>query len=232
MSRTRLVFSVALLLFAVIFTFKHHLGFSVGDSLLLFVGISPYTTSYLSGVHITMYFGLGMLACGYYLTRKEIMCKFPLLAKTLWMGVLIIIFSYSYMTDKLMYVVKWEATGVNSLSYMQNDSSCTYDVSSNGQAFATCKLTLKNYSSSAVAAMIKPDLAESYHNQDDPLSNSLKSVQLQAESIQIKPRTTFTGKLEFSGVAKCPLEVSGNLKGIVLDVAVDGTDTIFDYDIP
>ncbi|MGQ8871654.1 hypothetical protein [Paenibacillus sp. TSA_86.1] len=232
MSRTRLAFSVSLLLFAVIFTFKHHLGFSVGDSLLSFIGISPYTTSYLSGVHITMYFGLGMLACGYYLTRKEIMRKFPLLARTLWIGVLIIIFSYSYMTDKLMYVVKWEATGVSSLSYMQNDSSCTYDVSSNGQAFATCKLTLKNYSSSAVAAMVKPDLAESYSNQDDPLSNSLKSVQLQAESIQIKPRATFTGKLEFSGVAKCPLEVSGNLKGIVLDVAVDGTDTIFDYDIP
>ncbi|KAA8784516.1 hypothetical protein ABIE27_002383 [Paenibacillus sp. 4624] len=232
MSRTRLVFSGGLLLFAIIFTFKHHLGFSVGDSLLLFIGISPYTTSYLSGVHITMYFGLGMLACGYYLTRKEIMCKFPLVAKTLWIAVLSIIFCYSFMTDKLMYVVKWGATGMNSISYMQNDSSCTYDVSSNGYALATCELTLKNYSNSAVAVMIKPDLYGSYSNQDDPLSESLQSVHLEAKPIRIEPRKTFTGTLEFSGVAESPLEVRGNLKDIVLDVAVDGRNTVFDYDIP
>ncbi|WP_342555365.1 hypothetical protein [Paenibacillus sp. FSL R7-0652] len=232
MRRIRLAFSGTLLLFAIIFTFKHHLGFSVGDSLLLSIGISPYTTSYLSGVHITIYFGLGMLACGYYLTRKEMMHKFPLMARTLWIAVLIIIFSYSYMTDKLMYVVKWGSTGMSSISYMQNDSSCTYDVSSNGQALATCKLTLKNYSSSAVAAMVKPDLAGSYRKQDDPLSASLQSVELQAIPIRIEPRKTFTGKLEFSGMAACPLQVSGNLNDIVLDVAVDGTNTVFDYDIP
>ena len=86
---------------------------------------------------------LGMLACGYYLTRKEIMFTFPLVAKTLWIAVLAIILCYSFMTDKLMYVVKWGATGMNSISYMQNDSSCTYDVSSNGHALATCTLTLK-----------------------------------------------------------------------------------------
>lgn len=232
MSRTRLVFSGALLLFAIIFTFKHHLGFSVGDSLLLSLGISPYTTSYLSGVHITMYFGLGMLACGYYLTRKEIVCDFPLLAKTLWIAVLVVIFSYSFMTDKLMYVVKWGAKGMSSISYMQNDSSCTYDVSANGQALASCELTLKNYSNSAVVAKVKPDLAGSYHNQDDPLSNSLKSVRLEPMPIEIEPRKTFTGKLEFSGVAECPLEVRGNLKDIVLDVAVDGTNSVLDDDIP
>lgn len=232
MSRTRLVFSGGLLLFAIIFTFKHHLGFSVGDSLLLSIGISPYTTSYLSGVHITMYFGLGMLACGYYLTRKEIMCEFPLVARTLWIAVLTIIFCYSFMTDKLMYVVKWGATGMNSISYLQNDSSCTYDVSSNGYALATCELTLKNYSNSAVAVMVKPDLYGSYSNQDDPLSESLHSVQLEAKPIQIEPRKTFTGTLEFSGVAESPLEVRGRLKDIVLDVAVDGRNTVFDYDIP
>ncbi|CAI6028672.1 hypothetical protein PAECIP112173_00547 [Paenibacillus sp. JJ-100] len=232
MSRTRLVFSGALLLFAIIFTFKHHLGFSVGDSLLSSIGISPYTTSYLSGVHITMFFGLGILACGYYLTRKEMMLEFPILARRLWIAVLVLIISYSYVTDKVMYVVKWGAGGMNGIAYMQNNSSCVYDVSSNGETLAICELTLKNYSSSPVVAMVKPDLAGSYHNEDDPLSNSLRSVQLKAIPIQIEPRTTYTGKLEFSGVAECPLQVRGRLNDVVLNVAVDGTNTSFDYHVP
>lgn len=115
---------------------------------------------------------------------------------------------------------------------MQNDSSCTYQVSPNGQALATCELTLKNYGSSAVAAMVKPDSAGSYRYQDDPLSESLQSVELNAIPVKLEPRTKFTGKLEFSGLAQRPLQVSGKLHDIVLDVAVDGTNTVFDYDIP
>ncbi|MCK6074156.1 hypothetical protein [Paenibacillus silvae] len=232
MSGTRLVFSGGLLLFAIIFTCNHHLGFSVGDSLLLSIGISPYTKAYVSGVHITVFFGLGMLACGYYLARKEIMTKYPLVAKTLWIAVVILISNYSFMTDKLMYVVKWGATGLSSISYSQNDSTCTYQVYADGQAHATCELLLKNYSSSAVAAMVKPDLAGSYRYQDDPLSESLQSVELNAIPVKLEPRMTFSGKLEFSGLAQRPLQVSGKLDDIVLDVAVDGTNTVFDYDIP
>ncbi|PYE52306.1 hypothetical protein HUB98_27445 [Paenibacillus barcinonensis] len=232
MSRTRLVFSGGLLVFAIIFTFNHHLGFSVGDSLLLSIGISPYTKSYVSGVHITIFFGLGMLACGYYLARKEIMLRYPLVARTLWIAVVIVVSSYSFMTDKLMYVVKWGATGLNGISYTQNNSSCTYHVHPNGRVHATCELTLKNYSSSSIAAMVKPDLAGSYRHDDDALSESLHSVALSAVPVKLEPRMTFTGTLEFSGLAKRPLEVSGKLDEIVLDVAVDGSNTVFDYDIP
>lgn len=232
MSRTRLAFSVALLLFAIIFTFNHHLGFSVGDTLLSAIGMSPYTKSYLSGVHITIFLGLGIFACGFYLTRKEIGRTFPGLAKRLWIVVLAIVLSYSFMTDKLMYVVKWGASGIHGISYVQNTSSCTYDVLEDGATRATCELTLKNYSSASVAAVLMPDLAGSYRNQDDPLYASLQSVRLKPVHIELGPQETFTGKLEFAGVADSPLQVKGKLIDIVLDVAVDGENTVFDYDIP
>ncbi|PQP80025.1 hypothetical protein C0Q44_29720, partial [Paenibacillus sp. PCH8] len=193
MSRTRLVFSAALLLFAIIFTFNHHLGFSVGDTLLSAIGISPYTKSYLSGVHITLFLGLGIFACGFYLTRKEIARSLPGLAKWLWVLVLVIVLSYSFMTDKLMYIAKWGADGIHGISYVQNTSSCTYDVLDDGEARATCELTLKNYSGASVAAMLLPDLASSYWNQDDPLYVSLQSVRLQPIHIEIGPQETFTG---------------------------------------
>ncbi|WP_440118730.1 hypothetical protein [Paenibacillus sp. QZ-Y1] len=232
MSRTRLVFSAALLLFAIIFTFKHHLGFSVGDTLLSAIGVSPYTTAYLSGVHITLFLGMGLFACGFYLTRKEIMSSSPGLAKRLWILVIAIVLSYSYMTDKLMYVAKWGASGIDGISYIQNTSSCTYDVLKNGDARATCDLTLKNYSRESVVAVLMPDLAGSYRNQDDPLYESLQSVRLKPVHIEIGPRGTFTGELEFSGLAESPLQVKGELIDIVLDVAVDGENMVFDYDIP
>ncbi|WP_458464303.1 hypothetical protein [Paenibacillus sp.] len=232
MSRTRLVFSVALLLFAIIFTFNHHLGFSVGDTMLSAIGISPYTTSYLSGVHITLFLGLGIFACGFYLTRKEIGKSFPGLAKGLWIVVLAIVLSYSYMTDKFMYVAKWGASGINGVSYVQNTSSCSYNVQSNGETRATCDLALKNYGRDSVSAVLLPDLARSYKFKDDPLFEALQSVQLWPVHVEIERYGTFTGKLEFYGKAESPLLVSGKLIDIVLDVGVDGDNTVFDYDIP
>ncbi|KMV00662.1 hypothetical protein ACS72_03340 [Acinetobacter sp. VT 511] len=138
------------------------LGFSVGDTMLSAIGISPYTTSYLSGVHITLFLGLGIFACGFYLTRKEIGKSFPGLAKGLWIVVIAIVLSYSYMTDKFMYVAKWGATGINAVSYVQNASSCTFNVLKTGETRATCDLTLKNYGRDSVSAVLLPDLARSY----------------------------------------------------------------------
>lgn len=232
MSRTRLVFSGALLLFAIIFTVNHHLGFSVGDTMLSAIGISPYTTSYLSGVHITLFLGLGIFACGFYLTRKEIGKSFPALAKGLWIVVIAIVLSYSYMTDKFMYVAKWGASGINAVSYVQNASSCTFNVLKTGETRATCDLTLKNYGRDSVSAVLLPDLARSYKLKDDPLLEALQSVQLRPVHVEIERHGTFTGKLEFYGKAESPLFVNGKLMDIVLDVGVDGANTVFDYDIP
>ncbi|MGC5771336.1 hypothetical protein [Paenibacillus pabuli] len=232
MSRTRLVFSVMFLMFGIIFTFKHHLGFSVGDTMLSAMGLSPYTTAYVRGVHITLFLGMGLLACSYYLTRQEMMPFYPSLAKRLWLIVLVIVFSYSYMTDKLMYVAKWGASGINGVSYVQNKSSCTYDVLDNGITRVNCDLTLKNYSREPVAAVLLPDLARSYKFKDDPLYESLSSVRLKPVNVEIEPYGTFKGQLAFSGLAECPLQVKGKLIDIVLDVAVDGENTVFDYDIP
>ncbi|WKL01095.1 hypothetical protein Q0F98_30520 [Paenibacillus amylolyticus] len=36
----------------------------------------------------------------------------------------------------------------------------------------------------------------------------------------------------FTGKAESPLFVNGKLMDIVLDVGVDGANTVFDYDIP
>ncbi|MFC9707860.1 hypothetical protein JNUCC31_26520 [Paenibacillus sp. JNUCC31] len=232
MSRTRLVFSVMFLMFGIIFTFKHHLGFSVGDTMLSAIGLSPYTTSYASGVHITLFLGMGILACSYYVTRQEMMPFYPSLAKRLWLIVLVIVLSYSYMTDKLMYVAKWGASGINGVSYVQNNSSCTYDVLDNGITRVNCDLTLKNYSREPVAAVLLPDLARSYKFKDDPLYESLNSVRLTPVNVEIEPYGTFKGQLAFSGLAESPLQVKGKLIDIVLDVAVDGENTVFDYDIP
>ncbi|WP_145319180.1 hypothetical protein [Paenibacillus xylanexedens] len=232
MSRTRLVFSVALLLFAIIFTFNHHLGFSVGDTMLSAIGISPYTTSYLSGVHITLFLGMGFFACGFYLTRKEIVKGSPGLAKGLWIVVLAIVLSYSSMTDKFMYVAKWGASGIDGISYVQNKSSCTFNVLMTGETRATCDLTLKNYGREPVAAVLLPDLGRSYKLKDDPLLEALKSVQLRPAYIELERHGTFVGTLEFYGKAESPLHVSGKLGDIVLDVGVDGANTVFDYDIP
>jgi hypothetical protein len=77
-----------------------------------------------------------------------------------------------------------------------------------------------------------PDLAGSYKHHDDPLYESLQSVELKPVHIEIEPYGTFKGQLAFSGLADSPLQVNGKLTDIVLDVAVDGENTVFDYDIP
>ncbi|MFS0869835.1 hypothetical protein [Paenibacillus xylanilyticus] len=232
MSRTKLAFSAILLLFAIIFTFNHHLGYSVGDRMLSKMGLSPYTTAYVSGVHITIFIGLGLLGCSFYLTRKVIMPSYPRFAKRLWLIVVVIILSYSYITDKVMYVAKWGSTGVHGVSYLQNDSSCMYRVSREGSTIVSCDLTLKNYSRQPVAAVLLPDLARSYRQQDDPLYDALKSVELTPAHLEIKPHGTFSGKIAFSGVAQSPLQVKGKLVDIVLDVEVEGQNIVFDYTMP
>jgi len=231
-SRTKLAFSAILLLFAIIFTFNHHLGYSVGDRLLSKMGLSPYTTAYMSGVHITLFIGLGLLGCSFYLTRKEIKSSYPRLARQLWLIVMVIILSYSYITDKVMYVAKWGSTGIHGVSYLQNDSSCMYEVALDGHTRVSCDLTLKNYSRQPVAAVLLPDLARSYRQQDDPLYEALKSVELEPVHLEIKPHGTFVGKLAFSGSAQSPLQVKGKLKDIVLDVEVEGQNMVFDYAMP
>lgn len=80
--------------------------------------------------------------------------------------------------------------------------------------------------------MLLPDLARSYKFKDDPLLEALRSVQLRPVHIEIEPHGTFTGELEFYGKAESPLYVSGKLMDIVLDVGVDGANTVFDYDMP
>ena len=61
---------------------------------------------------------------------------------------------------------------------------------------------------------------------------ALQSVQLRPVHVEIERHGTFTGKLEFYGKAESPLFVNGKLMDIVLDVGVDGANTVFDYDIP
>ncbi|WP_338543033.1 hypothetical protein [Paenibacillus tundrae] len=232
MSRAKLTFSIIFLLFSIIFTFNHHLGFSVGDTILSKVGLLPYTTTYVRGVHITLFIGLGMLVCSYFITRKLLGSSFPRLASKLWLMVLVIVLSYSFITDKVMYVVKWNATGTNAVSYVQNQSSCMYDVVDDGDTLASCYLIIKNYSGQLVVAMVKPDLARSYRNQDDPLYESLSSVELKPVRIEIEPRSTFAGQLAFSGLAGSPLPFQGKLHDIVLDIGIEGQNIVFDYEMP
>lgn len=228
MSRARLVCSAILLMFAIMFTFKHHLGYSVGDTILSHLGVSPYTKSYISGVHVTFFVGIGLIWCGYYVVRRELMQAYPRLAKKLWLVVLLVIVSYPYVSDKMMYLTKWGATGMDGVYFVRDESSCIYNVQESGVTGAACTITLKNYGRHDVSVALKPDLARTYGNQDDPLFNTLNSVELGPVHLDLKAHAAFSGRLVFKGQAKAPFQVGGRLTDIVFDVTADGKDIVLE----
>lgn len=168
------------------------------------------TTATIGRIHITVLLGLLLLIVGIVGTVRNYRNRYPKILSRTIIGCLVLIIIYPFMTEKAMFLIKYNSSGIHSLDYTKKDSQCSYTTNSN-QVTATCSFTLYNYGIENEVTL-KPIIGF------DP------EIKFYEETVQIAPHSKVQVRSEFYGEQEDGVERSGggNGIGIGLELQVDG----------
>jgi hypothetical protein len=123
----------------------HHLGRSFGDEIFLFLGLSPWVQMDGGSWHPPVIFGILLLIVGIRGAARSY--DHPKLAKRLIIGCILFAMVSPTVSKGVMFTVKYFASGISSLDYAKEGSSCsTVQYSEDVKQLTTiCTFTVYNY---------------------------------------------------------------------------------------
>lgn len=122
----------------------HHLGYSFGDDLFRWIGISPWTDVRNTGLHLPVILGFLLLFLGVCNVAIIYRPRYPKIMSRLIIGCIAFIMIFPFITEKLFFLTYFNSTGTSSVVYSKKDSQCNY--SDEGKKVkAVCKLNIYNY---------------------------------------------------------------------------------------
>jgi len=123
----------------------HHLGRSFGDEIFLFLGLSPWVQMDGGSWHPPVIFGILLLIVGIRGAARSY--DHPKLAKRLIIGCILFAMVSPTVSKGVMFTVKYFASGISSLDYTKEGSSCsTVQYSEDVKQLTTiCTFTVYNY---------------------------------------------------------------------------------------
>jgi len=173
---------------------NHHLGYSLGDSLLQAIGIPPWIGSDRQKLHVSaitlilVFLFAAVMAVRYY--RPTV----PRIISRIAIACIAFGIVFPYATEKVIVLVKLNSTSSDSIDYL-NDSKCTFSQLSPDRMQANCSLTLFNYGKVESVTItptvvfqdaIVPDLkfqGKEFHNLLTPHQKTSISVTFESEPL-------------------------------------------------
>jgi len=149
------VMAMAMLIFAFVFGSTTPNGYSLGDSILGFLGLKAWSKESIEhssrGFHYTFLYTVGLAILGYVGAKHFLQQIYPKLIKRLPKIVLVLFFTGSILLSWGHSLVLSFSTGIKAVDYFPAQSNCNYKlISENNLASFSYNIKLKNYSNDEV----------------------------------------------------------------------------------
>ncbi|SMF92447.1 hypothetical protein SAMN05661091_5828 [Paenibacillus uliginis N3/975] len=120
------------------------MGYSFGDDLFRWIGISPWTDGKSRGLHLPVLFGFLLLIFGVVGASRIYQSRYPKIMSRLIIGCVAFIMIFPFITENLFFLTKFNSTGVSSVAFSKKDSQCNYETEDKTVKIK-CQLNLYNY---------------------------------------------------------------------------------------
>jgi hypothetical protein len=186
-----------------------HMGESLGDSMFHSLGISPWTKSNDSGVHWPVVFGLLLMLTGVIGAIRFLRPRYPKILSRIIIGCIAFVCLFPIVTEKAMFFLQRNATGVNSLDYNPNKSTCQIQTLES-TIKANCSFALMNYGDQQEFT-IRP-----------LMRMPAPGIRFEPKKLNIPPHSRLSVGMDFESPRKGEISFSGTELEIGIEIEVDG----------
>lgn len=196
-----------------LFISNQHLGYSFGDDLFRWAGISPWTKQGNYGFHLPVITGLVLLMVGILWVVRRYRPRYPKIMSRVMIGCVAWIVIFPFISEFVMYVVNYNSSGISTVSYSRKDSKCDYR-SENDAIRAHCQIHIYSYGTEQ-QVMVRP------------LSVNIggKMVNFEPKAVTVRPRGVLQVEETFEGSTEqidASYGVSGGINEPGIELIVDG----------
>ncbi|AWP30170.1 hypothetical protein B9D94_27705 [Paenibacillus sp. Cedars] len=213
------ILSISAIIVGLLFISNHHLGYSFGDDLFRWAGIPPWTQQGVYGFHLPVIAGLILLMVGIPWVSRMYRPRYPKIMGRVLIGCVAWIVLFPFVSEQVMYLVKYNASGISSVSYSKKDSKCDYRTR-NETILADCQIHIYSYGNESQVAV-------------RPLSSEIggKMVEFERKVVAVRPRDKTKVSETFEGsVAQpdSPMSMSGGAREPGIELTVDGRSKVME----
>ncbi|WP_233354705.1 hypothetical protein [Paenibacillus sp. JZ16] len=196
-----------------LFISNQHLGYSFGDDLFRWAGISPWTKQGNLGLHLPVIAGLILLAIGVLWVTSIYRPHYPKIMSRVMIGCVAWIVIFPFISEFVMYVVNYNSSGISSVAYTKKDSKCDYRTE-NEAILARCQIQIYSYGTEQQVTV-------------RPLSLDIggKMVDFEPKVVTVRPRGVVQVEETFEGSTEqidASYGVSGGINEPGIELIVDG----------
>lgn len=204
------VYFIIMLSIGVLIVSNTHLDYSMGDILFQAIGLSPWSNGPELRFHYSAVLGILLLVIGIVGTVRQYRHRYPKIFSRLLIGIIIFVYIFPFATEKIMFMVKHNSSGIDSIDYSKKNSSCSYQ-SDDRKAKANCSLTFFNYGKE-VEAVIRPVIPVGPYNE----------INFEPRKVSITPNSKLNIGIDFEGQLHDGTSLSGTSQGVSIELVVDG----------
>lgn len=196
-----------------LFISNQHLGYSFGDDLFRWAGISPWTKQGNLGLHLPVIAGLILLTIGVLWVTSIYRPHYPKIMSRVMIGCVAWIVIFPFISEFVMYVVNYNSSGISSVAYIKKDSKCDYRTE-NEAILARCQIQIYSYGTEQQVTV-------------RPLSLDIggKMVDFEPKAVTVRPRGVVQVEETFEGSTEqidASYGVSGGINEPGIELIVDG----------
>ncbi|WP_367398365.1 hypothetical protein [Paenibacillus lautus] len=196
-----------------LFISNQHLGYSFGDDLFRWAGISPWTKEGNYGLHLPVITGLILLMVGILRVVRMYRPRYPKIMSRVMIGCVAWIVIFPFISEFVMYVVNYNSSGISSVAYIKKDSKCDYRTE-NEAILARCQIQIYSYGTEQQVTV-------------RPLSLDIggKMVDFEPKVVTVRPRGVVQVEETFEGFLDQPdpsYSMSGGTNEPGIELIVDG----------
>lgn len=196
-----------------LFISNQHLGYSFGDDLFRWAGVSPWTKEGKYGFHLPVITGLILLMVGILWVVRMYRPRYPKIMSRVMIGCVAWIVIFPFISEFVMYVVNYNSSGISSVAYTKKDSKCDYRTE-NEAILARCQIQIYSYGTEQQVTV-------------RPLSLDIggKMVDFEPKVVTVRPRGVVQVEETFEGSTEkidASYGVSGGINEPGIELIVDG----------
>lgn len=207
------ILSISAIILGLLFISNQHLGYSFGDDLFRWAGISPWTKQGNYGLHLPVIAGLILLTIGILRVTSIYRPLYPKIMSRVMIGCVAWIIVFPFVSESFMFVANFNSSGISSVAYTKKDSKCDYRTE-NEAILARCQIQIYSYGTERQVTV-------------RPLSLDIggKTIDFEPKVVPVRPRGRIEIRETFEGFLDQPdpsYTMSGGTNEPGIELIVDG----------
>ncbi|WP_145040419.1 hypothetical protein [Paenibacillus sp. Y412MC10] len=207
------ILSISAIILGLLFISNQHLGYSFGDDLFRWAGISPWTKQGNYGLHLPVIAGLILLTIGILRVTSIYRPLYPKIMSRIMIGCVAWIVVFPFVSESVMFVANFNSSGISTVAYSKKDSNCEYRTE-NEVILARCQIQIYSYGTERQVTV-------------RPLSVDVggRVIDFEPKVVPVRPRGRIEIRETFDGFLDQPdpsYSMSGGTNKPGIELIVDG----------